>query len=104
MRENTSNLLLNLIWALAITLMVLGLFAFMSILSLPHKFTIEFTMDNNTREAVQSINYTAITDHKYNQDSGCGYTEHGYCCVMNLGEQTENRSEIICSRMNEVMK
>lgn len=67
MKEETIK---NLIWAIAITLMVLGYFTFLSILSIPAKWTFEIQMDNNTREAIQSINYSQINN---NQIPICNY-------------------------------
>lgn len=88
MNEETKR---NLIWAIAITLMVLGFFAFLSISTIPAKWTFGIQMDNNTKEAIQSINYTQIYQDKFNGE-GCAYPASCFSSFSEYIEQAKGKN------------
>lgn len=60
MNESTKEIIFRLIRAMTIIVIVMSILLAIVLVSLPNKWTFEITMDNNTREAMQSINYTAM--------------------------------------------
>lgn len=62
MKDNTKEVLITLIWAVAITSVICGLYLTMAWVYSPTAWTFRIEMDNNTKEAIQSINYTQTNE------------------------------------------
>jgi len=60
MNENTKEVLLHLIWVLGITIMITAFLLTMAWIGSPTDFSISFNMDNNTLEAIKTINWSAL--------------------------------------------
>ncbi len=84
MKDNTRTA----IGYICIALVVIGWLLMMAWIMSPQEFTFKIEMDNNTKEAIESINYTEISnkqplcysekcyfDIKENQIGGCGMTK-----------------------------
>ena len=66
------------IWVIGLVF-IIGIICMTLIYLNSHPYAIRFEMDNNTLEAVKSINYTALSQHQANAGGNIyGYTSKQY--------------------------
>ena len=77
--NHSSNWETHKLWAMVVLVIGVLFWAF-CVYTYSHPFVIRFEMDDNTRDAIQSINYTALQAVKGEPLPPCQVTRHGWEC------------------------